>query len=376
MNRPACLRVLHVVFSLDAGGMENGIVNLSRALEGRGYEIHACCLARGGNFVERFARPDHVTLLGKAEGFSPGAARSLAAHIRRIEPDVIHTHNLGPLLYTALAAPGAKNRILHGEHAELTACELSPRRVWLRRLLYSRVRRVHTVSHGLRASLIRHGFPGAKIEVVVNGVDAADFSPGSRDEARALTGLPRRSLVLGLVGRFGEFKRHRELIEAFERLPREGEGDLQLVFIGGGGPLEAGVRERAAGSPCAPCIQFAGFQRDPRPWYRALDLLVIPSVNEGLSNALLEAMACGVPALAHPACGATEVIEDGVNGFLRNLDSPEAIESALNEVLRARGTLPTLGDAGTRTVRARFSFTAMVEGYERLYREAGAPRAS
>ena len=121
----------------------------------------------GGRFVERFPHPERVHILGKAEGFSPRHRPALAAQIRRLAPDIIHTHNLGPLIYTALAAPGAKSRILHGEHAELTPAELAPRRLFLRRLLYRRVRRVHTVSDALRDSLVRQGFPGGKISVVV-----------------------------------------------------------------------------------------------------------------------------------------------------------------------------------------------------------------
>jgi glycosyltransferase involved in cell wall biosynthesis len=362
------VRVLHVVFSLDAGGMENGVVNVSRALDPRGFEFHACCLARGGKFAERLPHPERVRVLGKAEGFSPRTIRSLAACIRSVAPDVIHTHNFGPLIYTALAAPGRKNRILHGEHAELTPAELSPRRKLLRRFLYRRVARVHAVSASLRDKLIAQGFPAQKICLVANGVDCAQFAPGLKDEARAVTGLPREAIVLGLVGRFGEFKRHTELIGAFERLAPAGR-DLRLVFIGGGGPLESSVRERAAASPCASRIHIAGFQPDPRPWYRSLDLLVLPSVNEGLSNALLEAMACGIPALAHAACGNADVIGDSANGYLRDLGSPQALDTALAHALRSPDRLPALGQAGRTTVEANFSLLATAAGYERLYRE-------
>jgi len=206
MTEAASIRVLHVVFSLDAGGMENGIVNASRELERRGHEIHVCCLSRGGRFVERFCRPDRVSILGKREGLSPRTVGKLAAEIRRVNPTVIHTHNLGPLIYTALAAPAWKSRIVHGEHAELTPAELAPHRLLMRRLLYKRVRGIHTVSEGLRRSLIQQGFPPAMIGVVVNGVDTARFTPGSRVQARKETGLPRDATVLGLVGRYGAFK--------------------------------------------------------------------------------------------------------------------------------------------------------------------------
>jgi glycosyltransferase involved in cell wall biosynthesis len=366
------MRVLHVVFSLDAGGMENGIVNVSRALESRGHELHVCCLAHGGKFVERFPTPDRVHILGKGEGVSPVAILKLGAQIRRVAPDVIHTHNFGPLIYTSLAAPGWKDRTIHGEHAELTPQELAPRRVKLRRFLYGRVRRVHTVSNGLKRSLLSQGFQPEKIGVVVNGVDTARFSPGSRAEARTQTGLPPDALVLGLVGRYGEFKRHLDLIDAFERLQPIGR-DLHLVFIGGGGPTEQTVTRRVAASPHAARIHMAGFQEDALPWYRALDLLVIPSINEGLSNALLEAMACAVPALAHTACGSADVITDGANGFLRDVSSPESLVTALNAALAAPDHLPTIGAAARQTVEEHFSFSSMVNAYEALYRNGTHP---
>jgi len=140
--------------------------------------------------------------------------------------------------------------------------------------------------------------------------------------------------------------------------------------------MEESIRKRAAGSAFAPRIHFAGFQGDPRAWYRALDLLVLPSVNEGLSNALIEAMACGVPALAHVACGNGEVIEDSVNGFLRDLSTVDRLREALTGVLAKGDTLREVGKAARGTVEARFGFAGMVAGYERLYREIGGGASS
>lgn len=346
--------------------MENGIVNMSRVLEPRGFEMHVCCLSEAGRSAARFASPGRIHALGKGEGFSLAAVRSLAAEIKRVAPDIIHSHNFGPLIYTALAAPGAKRRLLHGEHAELTAGELSPRRKFLRRLLYSRTARVHTVSNALRDGLIAQGFPGSHISVVVNGVDSSWFTPASKVDARINDGLPVNATILGLVGRFGEFKRHLALIESLERLP-EMPAPVHLLFVGGGGPMEQAVRDRAAASSCASRIHFAGYQVDTRPWYHSLDLLVVPSVNEGLSNAILEAMACGIPALAHTACGSSEVIVDGVNGFLRNLDGP-AMDAALIAALRETSSFERLGASARATVQAAFSLDSMADGYERLYR--------
>jgi glycosyltransferase involved in cell wall biosynthesis len=367
------LRVLHVVFSLEPGGMENGIVNVSAALPATDFEIHACCLARAGEFAARFPNPDHIHVIGKREGFSLSGVAALSRHIRQLSPDVIHTHNLGPLIYTALAMPSAP--ILHGEHAELTPGELAPHRLLLRRLLYRRVRRVHTVSHSLKDSLTSHGFPAGRIDVIVNGVDVSRFSPGPKAEARREFGLPPDAMILGLVGRFGAFKRHIELIEAFDQLAPS-HSSLALLFAGGGGPMEEQVRARAASSPYFSRIHFTGFLKDTRSAYRVLDLLVIPSTNEGLSNALLEAMASGVPALAHTACGHGEVIQDPTNGCLRDLSTPTLLREALDGILSTPAKLAPAGRAARETIEERFTIPGMVAGYENLYRQVASASLS
>ncbi len=311
--------------------MENGIVNVAAALPPAEFDIHVTCLARGGEFLERFPYPANVRILGKNEGFSPSTVTSLSRNIRDLSPHILHTHNLGPLLYTALAAP-LPTPVLHGEHAQFTPSELAPHRLLLRRLLYRRATRVHTVSQSLRDFLIQQRFPAPKIDVVVNGVDTTRFQPASRDTSRHEVGLPLDATLIGLVGRFGPFKRHADLILAFEQLAPS-HPTLALLFVGAGGPMEEPTRHLAANSPFASRIHFAGLQRDPRPWIRSMDLLVIPSVNEGLSNALIESMACGVPALA------------------------------------ARESLPALGAAARHTIVSRFSFPSMADGYTRLYRQ-------
>src|SRR6266496_2359967 len=116
MKRP--LKILHVVFSLEPGGMENGIVNLTRGLPPE-FEAHFCCLERPGAFVERLPNPERVYVLNKAKGFHFSASIQLAKLIKKIKPDLIHSHNLGPLIYSGLSKIFASRPILHGEHSLL-----------------------------------------------------------------------------------------------------------------------------------------------------------------------------------------------------------------------------------------------------------------
>src|SRR5690606_28528313 len=119
-----------------------------------------------------------------------------------------------------------------------------------------------------------------------------------------------------------QYKGHRRMLEAFERLAADHK-DLHLVFVGDNGPEKEPVREAVARSRWRERIHLAGFQQVVLPFYQSLDALIVPSENEGLSNAVLEAMACGLPVVASEACGNAEVIEDGRDGLVADLSTPE-----------------------------------------------------
>ena len=371
--RQSPLRILHVVTSLEPGGMENGVVNLARHLNPDQFSVHVCCLERAGAFQERLPAATKVSVLGKGAGFSVKTVVDLARLIGRTKPHLIHTHNLGPLIYSGLASVwGAWRPILHGEHAQLNNEELTPKRLRQRTVFFRACRRVHTVSHALRDHLIRLGFPGRKIEVVSNGVDAERFSPGPREAARRRLGLPVDAVVAGVVGRFGPFKRHNLLIEVFTRLAHE-RANFHLLVVGGGGAEQDRVTQQACASAAADRIHLVGFQQETAPCYQAMDLLVVPSINEGLSNALLEGMACGVPALCHEACGNGEVVAQGEDGFVFDLAEPDELSRRLQEALADPARLREMGRQARAKVLARFSLEVMVRNYERLYRELACP---
>ena len=348
--------------------MENGVVNVARGLDPVEFDLYAACIERKGAFAARFPDPDHVFVLGKKSGFSPRAVWRLRRMIRRIGPDVVHTHNLGPLIYAALATGfGSLRPILHGEHASLTEEDCTPRRLMQRRILYRCCVRVHTVTQALSDHLMEHGFPASKITTIMNGVDTVRFISGDRCEARRLTELPDDAVVVGIVGRFGPFKRHAMLIEAFSALGPE-HPDLHLLMVGCGGSEEAKIREMARRHPHADRIHLAGFQDNPVPWYQSMDLLVVPSVNEGLSNAVLEAMSCGVPVLANDACGNSDVISSGRDGFVADLGTVDKLSGQLSRRLADPAVLAAAGSEARRKAAAAFSIDRMLAGYAGLYR--------
>ena len=367
------VKVLHVVLSLEPGGLENGLVNVARALNPDEFTLDVCCLEQAGQFAQRLPATSKVYVLAKRSGFSSRAVFDLARVIRASNADVVHTHNLGNLIYASLATGFSVVRpILHSEHGELDRSDLSPKRLLQRKALYRCCRKVHTVSNGLREHLIRLGFQADRICAFANGVDTSRFSPEASADARRRLGIDADGPVIGIVARFIATKRHEVLFAAFEDLARDWP-HAQLLVVGSGGPEHVRAMALAKASPHANRIHMVGYQENPCPFYRAMDLLVLPSTIEGMSNVVLEAMACGVPALSHTVCGSAEIIESGVNGFLADLRTPEALIRELRMIFSSSEQLKIMGQRARDTVLKRFALAEMVRQFRELYLSTARP---
>lgn len=368
INEP--IKILHVVDSLQPGGMENGIVNVASRLDPNEFDIHVACLSQRGEFAERLPRPEQVASLDKVPGFSTETVRGLGKLIKKIRPQVLHSHNLGALIYGALASRwGRWIPVLHGEHGQLDKHHLTRKRLWQRRCLYRACVKVHTVSDSLRQDLLGHGFSADKIVAVTNGVDTDRFRP-AKDKILARQslnlGLTEQAVVLGMVGRFSEFKGHDLLLDAFERLCESGR-DYHLLLIGAGGSEEQRVLKQVKKSSQRKQIHVLGHQEQPECFYQAMDLMVFPSSHEGLSNAVLESMACGIPVLGSDACGNNEAIINGENGFLESFASPMDLTNVMRRLLTDEKKLMMAGQKARQYMLDRFSIDSMVEGYQKLY---------
>jgi glycosyltransferase involved in cell wall biosynthesis len=361
------IRVLHVVLSLAQGGMENGVINVANRLDPEAFDLRFCCLERRGEFADRLLRPK-ISVLDKPPGKSLRTVWRLNRLIARERPHVLHTHNLAPLIYGAAATlRGLTCPILHGVHSEMPTQEQTPKRIQLRQRFYRASKRVQTVTVGLTRHLEEIGLGVRPIETVTNGVDTRVFTPDNPSTIRAEFAIPEDAFVIGMVARFGAWKRHLDMLQSFAEIAADNP-DVHIVFVGTGGPNEKEVQERCAASEYADRLHLAGFRSEPGLVYPAFDMLAIPSIREGLSNASLEAMASGVPVLTHSACGAADVITDGTDGWVADVAQVDDLTAALRRVMSDR---PRLADIKARvrgSVEARFSMDSMVAGYADLYR--------
>ncbi|MGC8742763.1 MAG: glycosyltransferase [Verrucomicrobiia bacterium] len=363
------IKILHIVLSLEPGGMENGLVNVANILQDNGFDIYVCCLEKEGDFASRMPVKSNIFVLNKPPGISIKTAIRLSKLIRQLQPQIVHSHNFGPLIYATMAKYLSPNFVLlHGEHGMIKKEDSSKSKIILRKLCYKNCDLVHTVSEGLKKYFIEQGFPEKKIIALTNGVDTARFKPGNREAARQFTGLPSDAIVLGIVGRFDAGKRHIALIDAFNRLGEKYK-DLYLLIVGDGGTDCKQVKEFINASPFKERIKVAGYQKEMVPFYQAMNLLVIPSLKEGFPNVLLEAMACGVPALANPTPGTAETISPDVDGLIANLENTDGITHSIENAIKDIKRLEILGKNARVKVEKKFSLESMARLYADAYRK-------
>jgi glycosyltransferase involved in cell wall biosynthesis len=366
------LKILHLVYSLAPGGMENGIVNMSTILPSEKISMEICCLDRAGRMASRLSENCRLHVLGKKPGFDRRLPVLLRDKINEIRPDIIHTHNLGPLIYAVMARfLGVSLPILHGEHASLTSTDLSFRKRLQRKLLYRLCKKIHTVGDSMTRQLDELKLSPMPVLTLRNGVDTGLFKP-SRAKAqirKELLDLPKGLLIVGVFGRFGPYKRHEFLLEAFaqvgEKLP-----DIHLLVVGGGGDRERMVLDQIQCHPFRSRIHAVGYKTDPVPYYQCLDLLLLPSENEGLSNCALEAMACGVPVLTNQNCGSEDLILHGVDGFVRPIVSIGDLLDGLTDIC-AKGmlALEDISAMARKKIKSDFSLDSMANSYRKAYQD-------
>jgi sugar transferase (PEP-CTERM/EpsH1 system associated) len=369
-------RILHVVDSLNSGGTE--LVSAALIERTGGSFEHAVCFFRGSgpaeNGVASLKVP--VTFLGKRDGHDWTLALRIARLCRRLRPQVVHARNWGTMDAVIGARLAGVPVVVQSEHGrDMSDLDgLHPRRIRVRRLLAPFIDVHVVVSEHLQRWLVECvRVAPEKVRVVRNGVDAARFMPlVERDRVREEEGYGRTDHVFGAVGRLTPVKDHRTLLEAFHAVSMR-RPECRLVLVGDGAErplLEEQVRQRGL----ADRVRIVGHRVDVTRWLGMMDVFVHPSLMEGMSNAVLEAMAVGLPVVATAVGGNPEIVEHGVGGSLVPPSSPSALADAMLSYCGDDRMRMAHGAAARERVEKDFPLMKMVAGYTAVYRDALARR--
>lgn len=362
-----------VIPALEVAGMERVVAHLATALRGRGYSVGITCVDAEGPMAPELRaagiRVTHVTTSGRRSFFWPVGLRRW---FETIAPDIVHIHN-EPWLKAALAARQALVPValftLHGRTPENWVDYLLDRRA---AKLSSRIT---TVSEPLRDHLIdRLDLEPQQVLSIPNGVDIEAFSPNPARGAavRSNLGLAREQPLIGMVARLEPVKNHDCLLRAFVKVVADHPA-ARLLLVGDG-QLRPAIEERIREYGLRESVWMAGERDDVADVYRALDVCVLPSLAEGSSISILEAMASGVSIVASDVGGTPDLLGHGSCGLLVPVDQPEPLASAIIKLIHNPDLRRGLAGAARRRCSERYTFATMLDRYERLYLDEVASR--
>jgi len=365
--------VAHVVYRFDVGGLENGVVNLINRLPANAWRHAVIALTEVTEFRRRIERTDvEFVSLHKPAGHGLQLLPRLVSEFRRLRPAIVHTRNLAALEASLPAWLAGVPARVHGEHgwdvSDLRGASRKHRLI--RRAYRPFVSHYIALSRHLASYLHQQvGVPVSRVSQIYNGVDVARFHPAAAPQRPEGCPFGPETFLVGTVGRLEVVKDQVLLALAFANAVSSSSAArarLRLAIVGEGSQrarIEAVLREAGV----LDLAWLPGARHDVPAVLRGLDAFVLPSLAEGISNTILEAMASGLPVAATAVGGNVELVEEGVTGRLVPAAAPMALSAVLLDWLADPSRARALGCAGRAVAEARFGLDRMAADYQNVY---------
>jgi sugar transferase (PEP-CTERM/EpsH1 system associated) len=360
-------RILHLVLSLETGGLERMVTGLVELTDDSLFEVEVCCLDSEGPFAEELRHKGHHVFLFQRnqrhyDYILPLKLRNL---FREKRIDILHMHS-GTYhhgMYGAiLARLPVRIYTEHGRPVPEKTIEVLEDRVLSR--FASRVITVSTDLQQYLADSIR--IPRNKIETIVNGVDLRIFRKRPKEiELLNRLDLGGSDIVIGTVGRLADVKDQQTLLQAFKRVLEAGH-PAKLVIVGDG-PLRQALEHLAGEISISQSTRFLGDRQDIAELLNLMDVFVLSSISEGTSMSLLEAMASRVPCVVTDVGGNSELIKDGQSGYLAPPSDPDRIAEKIMLALTEPERSTELTARALEIVRNHYSIGVTATKYQELY---------
>lgn len=365
MTHPAHLRIVHTEASLGWGGQEIRILTEAAGMIQRGHQVTLLCPPQARIYAEAQSRGIPVAALPIGRKNLRGVL-ALRRWLKNHPVDVINTHSSTDTWLAALAVHslGKQAPIVRTRHISSPI----PHNLATRWLYQRASRHIVTTGERLREQLIEvNGFTPAAITSVPTGVDTTHFVPGDRAKARAQLGLPLDIPIVGIVATLRSWKGHRFLVEAFATLP---DPQTRLLIVGDG-PVREALLAQIEELNLADRVIMPGNQRDVLPWLQAMDVFALPSyANEGVPQAILQAMLCALPIVTTPVGSILEAVQHEQTGLIVEPRDAESLRQAIQRLLEDPSLRQALGNAARGRALSRFGFETMVDRMETIFRNA------
>ncbi len=359
------IQVLRIVIGLNQGGVQQAVLNLARNLDRSKFNLIVCAIENGGLIGnEIIDSGTNVIVLG----FKRQPIKTILALIKIIKAnriDIVHASSYHPSLYGRIAAIFSRAPVIISyEHVIFD--HFRPVRAFLNKCLNHFTHGYTAVSRAVSDQVIKwYGYSKSKVYVLYNGVDTTKFSlKSSAATAKNMLGLDPKTLVISMICRLDLSKVHKYFFEAITRL--QGKRNLQFIVVGSG-PDEAAIIALAKAYGLEKSIRFLGIRRDINVCMNATDIFCFPTLQEGFSNVLLEAMSSGCAIVASDFSSNIEVLRHKKNGLIVEMRNAEQLSKAIQQYIDSPGLRKKMGFEARTTIEKSFSVDMYSKRIEYIY---------
>ena len=363
--------IAHIIYRLDYGGLENGLVNLVNSLQEDKFQHVIICLTEFSEFSKRIKNPDvKIFSLHKKAGKDIKFYFRLWSLLKKLDPKIVHTRNLPTIECTILAKIATSSVTIHSEHGWVIENVYGERKkyIFLRKICDHFIDRYIALSKDINRWLVTTvGIRNTKVIQIYNGVDSELFSPFKKNE----DGIDYKGRAYSLisVGRLDPIKNQAELIAALSLIKKYEPNiytNLELVIIGDG-PEKENLINLVKNLQVESSVKILGSKDNISTFLNKADLFILPSINEGVSNTLLEAMSSGLPVLAADVGGNSEIVVQGKTGFLVKKSDASLFAERIIFYYKNRKLSLRHGKEARKHIEENFSLIKMVNSYAKTY---------
>jgi glycosyltransferase involved in cell wall biosynthesis len=326
MNR---IKILYIITSLGLGGAERLLLYYIKFLDRSKYDLHVCCFrAKPDDLLEEMSKFATITNLKVNNKFNPLIIIQILKLIRKLNPDIIHTHLFQPRVYGTIAHMFYRRSVLVTQKHSIVNPKKHNIFIFFEMVSIRLNKKVIAISESVRNSLIKYELiPRSKIYVLTNCIDYQSFNKSADLNSRR----DKNEIIIGTVGRLEKVKGINFLLFAIKIILAKFPS-IKLEIIGDGSQTSE-LKEIAKKLGISNSVEFLGKFTDVIPFYKRMDIFVLASLNEGFGIVLLEAMAMGIPVVATNVNGIKEVVVNGESGILVPPKNPEAIANAVIKII-------------------------------------------
>lgn len=359
-------KILHVTYDMHIGGTEQVIRNLVEGLDPDRFQSSILCIdgtiGPWGQQLQAKGIAHHC--FQRQPGFDRHLIRNIRRLIQRERYDVVHAHQYTPYTYGWFGALFTGVPVVFTEHGRFYPDSSSAKRRLINPLLQWRTAAITSISAATRQALVTYeNLSAERIAVIYNGI--ADTRIAADPGLRHQLGFDDKAIVVGTISRLDPIKNQAMLLKAFKQAFAT-NADLRLLIVGDGALREElQALTRALGLEAV--VVFTGFQPNPQAYLAAMDVFLLPSLSEGTSMTLLEAMSFEKPSIATAVGGTPEIVRDGVTGILIANEDEAGLAAAMSKLAASASLRSELGSAARADYERRFTLPAMTREYEKLY---------